>query len=345
MTPFASRVFSPLTTLFRFSGIALVSALLTSCISNSEPPPPLSKTITNNVEEVVTAQSLDDAGALAIVVLGAQNFPLIYTLNDIPVATQYKGYIWLPLMPGTHKFHARQASFNFPTTQIAVKKGEITYMVIDNSWFGDTPYKLGSRPEFLKDLKDRPTRPDQVVLKNPVHAFLPANLKSLLDGCGPQSIETMCKRALKEIPEILISENRRAQILALMNSKPAASAVAKVEPQKIQPQSPAPAPATQSAKAAATWALPPAVRRDQLMVQISDLFNAGKPEAALPYFIKLDTLPVPIDATTEYYWAQALLASGDEQGAFKKLSRFVRKIETTSDYYQPAIRLLTKIKG
>ena len=325
--------------------LGLLTFVLSGCVTSSGPPPPLSQTSSEDYTKVVTPGNLGEAGAIAIVVLGAESYPLIYTLNDIPLATHYQGYIWLPIMPGTHKFHARQAAFNFPPMQIPVSKGKITYLVIDNSWFGDTPYKIGTRQAFESDLKERSTEPFQVQLKNPVHAFLPGNLKKLIDTCGPTSIDTSCKRAIAEIPPVLISANRRAQITAMIDmggvqktasvaSKEVSSPLAQKEETHVN-----------GARLNKTSDLPPSVLRDQFMLQIGELFNTGKPAEAVPYFERLNALPVPIDGMTNYYWAQALLASGDKRGAYIKLVRFVKQIDPSSDYYKPAIKLLTKIKG
>ncbi len=317
----------------KFQKFGFLMLLLSACVTDSGPPPPLSTTKTEDFEHVVRPENLGEAGALAIVVLGAQNYPLIFTLNDIPLATHYQGYIWQPIMPGMHKFHARQASFDFPTMQIPVSKGEITYLVIDNSWFGDTPYKIGTRQDFAKDLNERPTKPVFVQPANPVQAFLPPHLKTLLDTCGPQSIETSCKRALEEIPEILISSNQRAQIAALIKTNNETKSAATTT-----------MPAN-SSRPVKSWDVAPTVLRDQLMVKIAERFNTGRPADTLVYFQKLNDLPVPIDKNTNFYWARALMAHGDRRGAYSKLSQFIKNIDPSSNYYQPTLRLLTQFKG
>ncbi|MEP3246568.1 MAG: hypothetical protein ABJN40_16360 [Sneathiella sp.] len=319
--------------------VGLVSILLGGCISTSEPPPPLSKMTSKNFTEVVKEKPLVGAGAIAVFVLGAENYPLIYSIDGIPAATQHQGFIWLPVVPGLHKFHARQASFNFSPIQVSVTEGKVTYLVFDSSWFAVNPYRIGSKQEFEENLKKRPTMQYQVALENPVHAFLPTSLKVLLDGCGPSTIQTMCKRALEEIPEILIGSNRRAQIAALTKAgtdTPLVATLAAAE-EKIVP--------LKTTEIDTNLELSAEIQRDQLMVQISDLLQDGKAAEALGYFLKLDALPVPIDTATDFYWAQAMLANGDKKSALVKLTRFIKRIETSSQYYQPAIRLLTTIKG
>ena len=104
-------------------------------------------------------------------------------------------------------------------------------------------------------------------------------------------------------------------------------------------------PATDPKPAVALVDLPPEIERDRLMVQIADLFEAGNAAGALPLFDRLNSLPVPIDPAADFYWAQSLLANGDRQGAAIKLGRFLQTIDSSSPFYAPALRLMTRIEG
>ncbi|GEM_PF-4250163 len=346
----------PLAGLFRLTVTGAMLLLVAACNTTpSRTPVKLSSTQAERFEDFERRQMLAKAGAIAIPVTGVEGYAIRYWLNNVPLAVQHQGYISLPVMPGNYSLRYQQNDFTWAPLSVDVFPGKTTYVVLNDSWLASSPYITGSRKVFLNDLRRKTSNPPRVVPDNPVQAFLPLAQQALLTSCMTGGGKAACQRVLDDIPKILIEKERRKEIAVLANP---ATAVAKkentppiakqVQKKTIAVKTPAKVASLRKEPVKATkteWDLPPNIQRDRLVVQISDLFKAGKAAQSLPYFGQLDILPVPIDPATNFYWAQALFANGEKSAAFSKLTRFIKTIDSSSRYYEPAIRLLTKIKG
>lgn len=298
-----------------------------------------SPTGTESFAVVEAGADLSEVGALAILFPGNEYFQATHRLDGAPVATQTDGYLFLPLHPGEHILDTHVRGRSPHTKLLTIRRGAVSYLKPGNRF--DSPFMETSRADFVT-LLDRLRLTDvRVLSESPVERFLPSSLRQLVEGCDETTAATLCVRALEEIPSPLLAPVRRqriADLVATVAPDPAeAQAAAPSEPRRD------PEPAVEEPRSAP--ALPPEVERDRLMLAVGDLFAADRAAAALPYFERLDALPVPLDPAFDFYRAQAHLAAGDRQAAGVLLARFLGRVDRDSIHYQPALRLMSRLEN
>jgi len=294
--------------------------------------------------KVVSSESLlntnlKDAGAIFVGVSGNDTFKHKLWLNGTPLAHQGFGVIFLPVLPGEYDF-SYNSDGSVQSLKVPVTVGKTSF-VTSRSIFAFGTYRLSSETEFKKSWwAENSVR--QILTDQPAYGYLPAAKKALVDTCLTNKKSEDCKRALDEVPNVILSSS---DILDRMEAtlKPQQPVIAETEPASALPIAVSKAPAP--ARKPKIVNLPPEIERDRLMVQIADLFKANNAVDALPLFERLNALPVPIDPVSDFYWAQSLLANGDRVGASAKLTRFIGTIDAQSPFYAPALRLMTRIEG
>lgn len=346
----------------RARALALATAWLLVGCATSDPtydPALQSPTVVEDFREVEAGTDLAEIGALVILFPASKYFQATHRLDGAHLATQTDGYLFLPLHPGEHVLDTRVKGRSPHSRALRIRAGEALYLKPGDRF--DSPFVETTREHFVA-LLDRLDLTDvRVPSQSPVERFLPAGLRQLIEGCSEATAATLCARALAEIPPQLVT-NARRKTIADRVAAAAEPAVAVAAPSAPSPErrpapaaaperSPEPAPAA-SAPAAVADAVPrralilaPELERDRLMLAVGDLFAAERAAEALPYFEQLDALPVPLDPAFDFYRAQAHLAVGDRDAARQLLTRFLARVDRDSAYYQPALRLMTRLEA
>jgi len=89
---------------------------------------------------------------------------------------------------------------------------------------------------------------------------------------------------------------------------------------------------------------PPAVRRDKYMISLSRLLKEQKYAESLPYFDKMDELPVKKDPLLDYYHGEALYNTDKPQLALQMFYRYIETQGSNAPRYQDALNMIIKIE-
>jgi len=328
--------------LYRFLALAIVTAFLAACQTTGSSRIHPEATFVG----VEAKTDMSEIGALAVNLMPNKFYPTTFEVDGVRLSSAGTGFLWVPLYPGDYKLLYGISSDKMHSRDLRIEAGKTIYLNY-GSWVW-SEYEEVSREQFVGITSRNAIEP----LETPVHMLLPKDKRTLVETCLAQKAEGDCRQALANIPAALIDDRVKAKMEAALTKPAPAQRPALAE-------TPTPTPATEPTTAVSPTRepvrtheaqlrasnLPPEIERDRLMVQITDLFKANNAVDALPLFERLNALPVPIDPTADFYWAQSLLANGDRVGASVKLTRFLETIDATSPFYAPSLRLMTKIEG
>ena len=88
--------------------------------------------------------------------------------------------------------------------------------------------------------------------------------------------------------------------------------------------------------------LPPQLRRDKYMLQLTKFLKENNYEAALPVFEDLTNLGLPLDPSFNYFRGEALLKVNQKTEALKYLYDYVRNQGSSAKYYKQALELINE---
>jgi hypothetical protein len=97
--------------------------------------------------------------------------------------------------------------------------------------------------------------------------------------------------------------------------------------------------------AALEASLPPSVRRDKYMVQLSQHLKQRDYQKALEIFPKLESLPVATDPSLKFFYGEALLETGKPGEALKKLYAYVTEQGSGAKHYARALALINQAES
>lgn len=87
-------------------------------------------------------------------------------------------------------------------------------------------------------------------------------------------------------------------------------------------------------------ALPPSVRRDKYMMQLSQYLKQQDYQNALKIFPKLEALPIKPDPSLKFFYGDALLRTGQTEAAQKKLYEYISEQGADATNYTRALELV-----
>ncbi|MCV2403554.1 ankyrin repeat domain-containing protein [Marinomonas sp. C2222] len=91
--------------------------------------------------------------------------------------------------------------------------------------------------------------------------------------------------------------------------------------------------------------LPPSIRRDKLMAQLSRDLEQQNYEQALLIFPKLEQLTVEVDPSLKFFHGEALLGTGNTNEALSKLYEYVSEQGSNAKHYAQALTLINKAES
>ena len=91
--------------------------------------------------------------------------------------------------------------------------------------------------------------------------------------------------------------------------------------------------------------LPPTVRRDKLMIQLSEHLKNSDFQQALVVFPKLEQLPVDTDPSLKFFYGEALLETGKPDEALEKFYQYINEQGAGAKHYARALALINKAES
>ncbi|MBF6057115.1 MULTISPECIES: hypothetical protein [Thiomicrorhabdus] len=91
--------------------------------------------------------------------------------------------------------------------------------------------------------------------------------------------------------------------------------------------------------------LPPELRRDKYMVQLSTYLKKQDYKSALRIFPRLEALPVAQDPSLKFFYGEALLRTGSPQEALTKLYEYVNEQGRNATHYGKALKLINEAES
>ncbi len=143
-------------------------------------------------------------------------------------------------------------------------------------------------------------------------------------ACLNQQALQPCADLVAGVPDEAVSDELRAHI-AKIETRIAAEEAEKQRKQQL---------------VAMEQALPPSVRRDKYMMQLSQYLKQKDYQNALEIFPKLEALPVKPDPSLKFFYGDTLLRTGQTEAAQKKLYEYISEQGTDATNYTRALELL-----
>ncbi|SEQ85615.1 hypothetical protein SAMN03080615_02973 [Amphritea atlantica] len=91
--------------------------------------------------------------------------------------------------------------------------------------------------------------------------------------------------------------------------------------------------------------MPPSVRRDKYMVQLSSYLKKQNYKAALDVFPKLESLPIATDPSLKYFYGEALLKTNQPAKAMQKLYQYINEQGTGAAHYARALEMINEAES
>lgn len=92
-------------------------------------------------------------------------------------------------------------------------------------------------------------------------------------------------------------------------------------------------------------ALPLQAQRDKYMIALTGYLQTQDFEPSLLYFELLDRLNIEQSDSITHFWGEALLRTGDPQGALEKLYEYINMAGSTGTYYRDALMLINEAEA
>lgn len=91
--------------------------------------------------------------------------------------------------------------------------------------------------------------------------------------------------------------------------------------------------------------LPPQVRRDKYMVQLSANLKQQNYQQALEIFPKLESLPVATDPSLKFFYGEALLKTGQPTQALQKFYEYINEQGNSATHYAKTLELINQAES
>jgi len=85
--------------------------------------------------------------------------------------------------------------------------------------------------------------------------------------------------------------------------------------------------------------LPLQVRKDKVMLLLTNHLKHGQYKKSLLYFQVLDRMKVKLSPSFTYFWGEALVRTGQKEAGLKKLYTYIRQAGSQGQYYSQALSL------
>ncbi len=92
-------------------------------------------------------------------------------------------------------------------------------------------------------------------------------------------------------------------------------------------------------------ALPLQAQRDKYMIALTDYLQNQDFEPSLIYFELLNRLDIELSDSITHFWGEALLRTGNPQGALQKLYAYINMAGTSGTYYRDALMLINEAEA
>lgn len=158
----------------------------------------------------------------------------------------------------------------------------------------------------------------------PLITALTEAFKQQRQECLNQNQLALCKALVKDLPAEAVSPEMAAHISQLEQNVAAEQAEEARRQQLI----------------AMEQALPASVRRDKYMVQLSQYLKQQDYPKALDIFPKLEALPIQSDPSLKFFYGEALLKTGQDEAAQRKLYEYISEQGAGATHYVRALELI-----
>lgn len=307
-----------------------ISFILTMALAISACGPTIYKSpqkqiIGDERNSLITAKPPSGKATLFVVYEGVNETLSQVHINNQLIAKVDYGFVRLDLIPGEYSISRGFAGRNnrndiYAPVTLKLEESKTYYKSFGWQKKGNKTYTKTF--EFSKKINQLPYMPMHKSATDPANLY-PLNIQTSLDGC----------LGTKKVSECLSLKNDKSYPLLKLADKNAVEAfIAEEERQQAEMR-------------ALEESLPPSLRRDKYMLQLSTLLKEKNYEKALPVFEKLTALGLPLDPSFDYFRGESYLNVNQKTEALKYLYNYIRNQGSSAKYYKQALELINKAEG
>lgn len=284
---------------------------------------PQKQLINDDKKEVLSAEPEAGKGTLFVIYTGVNGVLAKTKIDDKLIGQVDYGFIRLDLIPGNYSISSasgyRGNSFFAPIT-FKIEEGKTYYKLFGWQTRGNKTYTKVF--DFNKRANELQYMPAHQPAKD-ASVLYPIDVNTSLDGCIGAKIISEC-HSLKNAEFF--------PLLQLADRAAVEELIAEDERQKAEMR-------------ALEESLPPSLRRDKYMLQLSTLLKEKNYKKALPVFEKLTALGLPLDPSFDYFRGESYLNVNKKTEALRYLYNYIRNQGSSAKYYKQALELINKAEG
>lgn len=302
----------------------LGGAILSGCMSMPypSPQPRLADEARN---QALAAPVPEGKGTLFVAFSGVNEYLNQVRIDGQLVAKVDYGAVRLDLFPGEYSISGGYArhndrDVNYPPVTFRIEAGKQYFQVFGSvRQGGKTRTKVYTLDGGMTALKRMPLMEPAL----DVSALVPASTRKLGDECLAERETKVCESVKAEPAYVNLKPSERQAVESIL----AENARRRAEMQAMEES------------------LPPALRRDKYMLQLTRLLKDKEYLGSLPVFDKLASLGMPLDPSFDYFRGEAYLRVDRKTEALKYLYDYVRNQGPAAKYYKQALELINEAEA
>ena len=254
---------------------------------------------------------------------------MMYTLNAVDLGAARWGLLRVPLLPGQYELlgEVRGATGGMQTA-FSVRPGQ--RVIQEVRWDIVEGVSTRTSAGFLNDYQRKLVSENR--LYQPTHlpgAYLPARERDALQQCVDTLRRADCEAAANALPDPLFHTAEFTLALKRMEDSEATAAL----------------PGSDSNTLLTLDDLRDDLQRDRLQIGLQQLLIDRDYARALPLMEHLARLPGDQPPGFQYYYGEALAATGNEQAALQALYRYISEQGPDARHYTPALTRIAELEG